>query len=120
MTKNGINMENIQKAPIIGARLRKYVTDNRIFQANWARAQGIDARTVARYFKRKDMRIGTLFTISQVLKHNFIREIADQLPVEFPPHAVNPLQQELDALKKENEDLKKEVAVLNRVVGVKS
>ena len=107
------------KTEHIGQRLRKYVTEHRIFQAAWSRKQGVNPVTIARYFKRATMRISTLFTISQVLKYNFIREIADKLPSEFPPHAANPLQSENDALKKEVEMLKREIEILKEVIGVK-
>ena len=59
----------------------------------------------------------SLFTISQVLKYNFIRPIADALPPEYPPHALNPLQAENDALKKQVDDLKKEVEILRGLMG---
>jgi len=107
------------KSTHIGQRLRKYVTEKRIFQAGWSREQGVNPVTIARYFKKPTMRVSTLFTISQVLKYNFIREIADQLPEEFPPHKPNPLQQENDALKKEIETLKIKMEVLEKVAGVK-
>ena len=111
-------MEN--KTPIhVGKRLREYVTENRIFQANWARAQGIKPRTIARYLKSEHMKIATLFTICKVLKYNFIREIAGQLPADLPPHAPNPLEAEVDVLKKENERLREQIALLKEIMGVK-
>ena len=111
-------MEN--KTPIhIGKRLREYVTEKRIFQANWGRAQGIKPRTIARYLKSEHMKVATLFRICQVLKYNFIREIADQLPPELPPHTPNPLQQRMDELEKENEKLKLLVETWKEAAGVK-
>lgn len=103
----------------IGARLRKFVDEKRIKQANWARAQGIQPRVIGRYFKKADMKLGTLFTICQTLKYNFIREIAGQLPSDFPPHTPNPLEAENAALKKEIERLKGDIDLLKEIVGVK-
>ncbi len=103
-------------APNIGQRLRKHVTDKRIFQSGWAREQGISRLVIARYLKQPTIKIDTLFTISQVLKYNFIREIADQLPAELPPVATNPLQQRVDELEKENEKLRDQVALLKEVM----
>jgi hypothetical protein len=107
------------KAPEIGPLLRKYVKEKRIYQSGWARKQGTTPLAVARYLKRPDMKISTLFTICQVLSYNFIREIADQLPAEFPPHTTNPLQQRVSDLEEENKMLKKEVAVLKEVLGAR-
>jgi len=107
------------KSPEIGTRLRKYVKEKRIYQSGWARKQGIKARNVARYLKRPDMRISTMFTICQVLSYNFIREIADLLPPEYPPQVVNPLQQRVDQLEEENKMLKRDVSLLKEILNGK-
>ena len=111
--------KEIKKPYHIGNRLKKYVTDNRLSRANWARAQGIIPRQVFEYFKNENMRVSTLFTICGVLQYNFIREIADQLPADLPPHTINPLQQRVDELEKENEKLREQVALLREVAGLK-
>jgi hypothetical protein len=111
--------KEFKKTAHIGQKLRKYVTENRIFIAAWAREQGVNPVTVARYFKRPTMRVSTLFTICQVLKYNFIREIADQLPAEFPPHPANPLQQRVSELEEENKMLKREIEIWKEAAGVK-
>ena len=103
----------------IGQRIKKYVEENRVSQAAWSRRQKISQKTIWKYMKSENMRTDTLFNICQELKYNFLREIADQLPAEFPPHAVNPLQQRVEELEKENERLKHEIEILERVVGVK-
>jgi hypothetical protein len=79
----------------------------------------VHATTVISYFKKPTMQLGTLFTICQVLKYNFIREIADQLPQEFPPHKPNPLQQRVSELEEENKMLKREIEIWKEAAGVK-
>ena len=111
--------QKLNKSPEIGPRLKKYVKEKRIYQSGWARQQGISPRDVARYLKRPDMKISTLFTICQVLSYNFLREIADQLPAEFPTHTTNPLQQRVSDLEEENKMLKQQVALLKEVLGAK-
>jgi hypothetical protein len=103
---------NYLQSPHIGELLKKYTADKRIYRSAWARHQSVKDSTILRYFKKPSIQISTLFTISQVLKYNFIRTVADALPPDYPPFAPNPLQAEIDALKKENEDLKKEIAIL--------
>ena len=113
-------MENKkQDLPHIGEIIRKYAKQKRIYQAAWARHQGIKPKTIIRYYKRPTMQLSTLFTICQVLKYNFLREIADQLPAEFPPHTPNPLQTENDAIKKENERLKMQIEIWKEAAGVR-
>ncbi|HLG36368.1 MAG TPA: helix-turn-helix domain-containing protein [Bacteroidia bacterium] len=106
-------------APHIGKMLRKLLDEKRLFQSAWSRDQGVNKNTVAKYFKKTTMQVATLFTICQVLKYNFIREIADQLPQEFPPHAPNPLQQRVTELEEENKMLKREIEIWKEAAGVK-
>ncbi len=110
---------NLKQAPDIGKRLRSYVKEHRIFQSAWARLQGVSAKQVARYLKQGDMRVGTLFSISQILKYNFLREIADMLPAEFPPHQENPLAKRVAELEQENADLALQLNLLKEIMGKK-
>ncbi len=102
--------------PHVGEILKKYIKQNRLYQAGWARKQGVLPTTVLAYFKKSSMQISTLFTICQVLEFNFFKAIADALPPEMPPQNVNPLQPELDQIKKENEALKMENDILKKLL----
>ena len=106
-------------APHTGTMLRKFLDEKRLFQTAWARDQGVNTNTVAKYFKKTTMQVATLFTICQVLKYNFIREIADRLPQEFPPHKPNPLQQRVSELEEENKMLKLRIEIWKEAAGVK-
>ena len=103
-----------KKAPHVGELLREYVNAKRIFQAPWSRIQGVHATTVNSYFKKPTMQVGTVFTICQVLKYNFIRDIADELAAEYPSKTPPALTQRISELEKENERLKIEIEVLER------
>jgi hypothetical protein len=107
---------NYLQSPHIGDLLKKFTTDRRTYKSAWARHQKVYHSTVMRYFKKQSMQVSTLFTISQVLKFNFIRQVADALPAEYPPFGSNPLQLENEAMKKEIEDLKKENALLKELL----
>ncbi|MFI5218304.1 MAG: hypothetical protein ACHQNT_02365 [Bacteroidia bacterium] len=109
----------LQKTPHIGKMLKKYIMENKVFQAAWARQQNVNSKTIAKYFKKETMQVSTLFTISQVLKYNFIHDVAGKLPVELPPHTPNPLEAEIAALKKEIEMLKREIEIWKEAAGVK-
>ena len=108
------------KPPHVGQMLRKHVDKNRISQAAWARQQGMKPATIVGFFKKPALPIGTLYDICQILKYNFIREIADSLPVEFPPFKDNELTGRVAELEKENEKLKSDIALLKEVIAMKS
>ena len=90
-------MKNQKQPPHIGKRLRAYVKEHRISQAGWARAQKVSPKQIGRYLKQEEIRVSTLFKISQVLHYNFLSEIAGQLPDELPPQKENPLIKNLHA-----------------------
>lgn len=101
--------------PHLGQMLRTYVKANRVYQSPWARLQGVQFKTVNSYFKKATMQAGTLFTVCQVLKYNFFRDIADELPAEFPSKTPPAFTQRISELEKEVERLKIEIAVLERL-----
>lgn len=97
----------------------KHLDEKKYKQAALARREGWKARNVAYYFKKPSVQVSTLIRLSHGFRFNFLRQVADTLPADFPPHAINPLQAENEALKKEIEFLKYEIEVLERVAGVK-
>ncbi len=111
---------NGAKPPHVGEMLRKYVKDHRLYQSGWARMQGMKPSTIAGFFKKPVLPLGTLYDVCQILKYNFIREIADTLPAEFGPHASNELTTRVQELEKENEKLKNDIALLKEVIAMKS
>jgi hypothetical protein len=107
--------ETTNTPPHIGQLLRKYVNEKRIHQRAWARHQGVQPHFISRYLRRPEMKISTLFTISLILKNNFLREIADMLPPEIPSRT-DRLLQENENLKKENERLRTELELLKDIL----
>jgi transcriptional regulator with XRE-family HTH domain len=105
------------EAPHIGNMLKAFVKEKRIFQSGWARQMGVKQQTVANYLKSPNMQVATLFKISQALNYNFIADVAAQLHPLPNANTAMP-NEELEALKKENEKLKMEVEILRSVVGL--
>ena len=99
-------------APHIGKMLKKVIQKNKIVQAVWARKQGVLDTTVVDYFKKSTMQTSTLFDICQIIDYNIFKDIADSLPANMLPISINPLQEEMDALKKENEKLLMKIEIL--------
>jgi len=106
------------QAQHIGNLLTAFIKKNRLYQSAWARDAGISATTIAYYLKQPTMRVDTLYAISQQLKHNFLRDIANTLPPELPPQAPVDQSEELAALKAENAALKIEIAGLEKAIGL--
>ena len=102
--------------PHIGKMLKKHVTDNRLYQAPWARKQGVKEETIVGFFKKPTMQIATLFAICQILNYNFFKAVANALPADMPHLEKNQLQEELDNLKMENEKLKIKLQVMEEIM----
>jgi cell shape-determining protein MreC len=105
-------------SPHIGNMLRDYVTKKRIYQSGWARQQGLNPTSVARYLKRPTMQVDTLFAISQTLQHNFLREISDLLPPQLEPQAAIDRGAEVEALQQRVQQLETQVATLKEALAL--
>lgn len=110
---------NGAKPPHVGKMLRNYVDNNRLYQSGWARQQGMKPSTISGFFKKPVIPLGTLYDICQILKYNFIREIADSLPAELQPIKDNVLNSRVAELEKENEKLKNDISLLKEVIAMK-
>ncbi len=106
------------KAPSVGKILREFIQQHRLYQSAWARDAGQSAQTVARYLKQDTMQVDTLFAICQHLNHNFLRDIANLLPPEMPPLLPADQTTEVAVLKAENEQLKIQVATLEKALSL--
>lgn len=107
-------MEN-QPAPHIGKMLREYTLKKRIYRAAWARHQNIKEQTVQGFFKKPSMQTTTLAAICHVLKYNFFADLAATFPADYGS-TPGMLNQQVEALQKENEALKIQVELLKEMV----
>ena len=91
----------------IGQLLLNYFEKHRTRKAALARLLQVKPSAILRYEKRDSLQISILINISHALKHNFLMDIAQELPQEYTTN--KPLFVEKDA---EIEALKKEVDTL--------
>jgi uncharacterized small protein (DUF1192 family) len=107
-----------EEVPAIGALIERYYKEKRTFKSALARHLGVLPQTVIDYQKKTSMQTRILWNLSWVLKHNFLKDLADQLPKEFSSYAVKDttLQDRITALEKENERLQAEVNILQRIL----
>lgn len=106
----------MEELPHLGDMLKAHVKKYRLRQSGWARQEGLNRATVAKYLKQKDMRVGTLLSICQALNYNFLRQIANLLPPDTPPLADNPLQARVTELEKQNSDLQLQLKTMERTI----
>jgi DNA-binding Xre family transcriptional regulator len=105
----------------IGELLTAYYNRKRIYKSVLARKTGMDYQTILKQQKSKTINVDALLKISAVLEHNFLMDIAVQLPKTYTTDAaVDPTTtNEIEALKKKIELLEAEKQLLLQVVGAK-
>ena len=107
-----------ENVPNVGLIIAGFFKEKRIYRSSLARKLGIQLHTVLNYEKRTTMQMATLWKLSVALKHNFFLDIAHQLPKEFSTYAPidTTLPDRVAALEKENELLKAQLEILERVM----
>jgi len=103
----------------LGKWLRKHVDEKKYNKAALARLAGWKARNVAYYFSRPSMQVSALMMLCHGMKYNFLRELADLLPPEFPSKIPSAQQQRISELEKEIERLKNKMEGMKEMAGGK-
>lgn len=97
-----------------GLILRTYCEKKRIYKAALSRKMGINYGAMLKNLKATDLHINKLVAFSHGLEHNFVMDIAVQLPAEYKTNAptdttkderIAQLEQEIALLKAKNEAL---------------
>ena len=115
-TNKMINIETT--APNIGALISRVYKEKRTYKSALARKLGVRPTTALNYAKKTSMQTTTLWKLSLILRHNFLKDLADQLPKEFSTYAPkdSSLANRIALLEQENELLKAQLAVLKDVM----
>ncbi|PKB15194.1 helix-turn-helix domain-containing protein [Flavobacterium sp. 5] len=104
-----------------GELLTAYCTRKRIYKSALARKTGIDYQSLIKYLKSETLRLDILLKLSEGLSHNFIMDIAVQLPANYTTDA--PIDQtaanKIEALERKIELLEAEKQVLIQLFGGK-
>ncbi|MDP2685914.1 MAG: hypothetical protein Q8O62_01750 [Aequorivita sp.] len=110
----------IQKnSPHIGEMLSAHIKARRISKAAVSRAMHRAPETILRFTQRPSLQTEILWQLCTVMKHNFFRDLAAQLPPTFTTTALDPtllLQERIAALEEENKVLRIKVETLMAVV----
>ena len=93
----------------IGAIIKAYLQEHRIYKSALARKIGKRDEDIARYQKAKSLKTDVLILLCEGLEHNFFADIAQLLPSSYTqnenPETAN-LQLQIETLQKEIEILK--------------
>ena len=103
----------------IGQLLFNYFEKHRTRKAALARLLQVKPTAILRYQKRDSLQISILINISHALKHNFLMDIAQELPQEYTTNKAMFVEKEaeIEALKKEVETLKTQNQLLMQLMG---
>ena len=102
-----------------GALLKAYCYKKRIHKAALSRHSGIGYQQLLKFMKAKTMDINKLVVISYVLNHNFLLDLASQLPITLTTDAVldTTKDEEIKSLKEQVRTLEIEKEILLKVIG---
>jgi hypothetical protein len=100
-----------------GNMLVAYCKKKRIYKAALARKMNVDYRSIFYYFKRESMDLGKLLDFCHGLEHNFLLELALQLPSTYSSDVnTNAKDLEIATLKAHILTLETEKALLEKIV----
>ncbi|MES2575234.1 MAG: hypothetical protein V4572_09850 [Bacteroidota bacterium] len=105
----------------VGEMLSEYYNRRRIYKSVLARKTGMGYHSILKQRKAKTLRVDILLKISEVLEHNFLMDIAAQLPKHYTTNAPIDTTEanEIEALKEKIKLLEAEKQVLIQVFGPK-
>ena len=105
-----------------GEILAAYYNRRRIYKSVLARKTGIDYQAILKHRKSETIAVDVLLKISEALQHNFLMDIAVQLPKSYTTDA--PIDttavNEIEALKEKIKLLEAEKQLLVQMFGTKS
>ena len=116
MKKNNQNQPN--PSPNLGRALKLHLKESKTTPTKLGALLNRSSSNVSQYLKRESFQTQILWDISHALQYNFFADLAAQLPEHFAQHA-NAQTQKMKALTTENELLKRDVALLQKVLAIR-
>ncbi|SRX54174.1 hypothetical protein [Aequorivita sp. CIP111184] len=106
--------------PHIGQLVRDRIKARRISKAALARNANVSPQNLHRWLSHQSLQLSVIWELSIAMKHNFLQDLAAQLPPTFTTNAPDPtlpLKERILALEEENKLLHAKVETLMAVVG---
>lgn len=101
--------------PSIGQILDQFARLNYVNKSALSRDIGVSPKVVSDYFKRSSLQLGIIWNLSIALHHNFVAQVAEQMPIDFETKKEVVLKNEIAALKDQIEKLEIELAIYKRI-----
>ena len=104
--------------PHNGQLFKNFILKNHLNRAQIARQMNISNVTVHKYDHSSSLQLRILWNASLVLKHNFVAELGDLLPVDFVTLKEASLQSQLDTKQIEIGEMQRQIDDLNLQISV--
>ncbi len=105
--------------PHIGNMIEQVLKQKGITNAALARKLNISSSNIKIYLNNNTLQFSTLWNISIALNYDFLGEIMNSYPSEFPFNPNGNLWKSFDSKKNETEDLQKEIKIYRSALGIK-
>lgn len=105
--------------PHIGSMVEKVMKTKGISKAELARQMGLSGVSIGFYLKHHSLQFGILWDLGIALKHDFLSEIMNHYPPDFPLNENSLLLQELNEKKAKILDLEKEIEIYKNALGIR-
>lgn len=105
----------LKEPPRFGDMLNAHMRRNRFYKSALARDIGVRHETIADFVKRPDNRLSYIWKICFALNHNFLSDLAAQLPPTMPC-APTAKDERIAELEKKVQELEAECHTLQRVI----
>ena len=109
----------IATCPDVGKVIRTHIKKRRISKAALSRNVNHSHQALHSILQRHSLQLQTLWELCVAMRHNFLLDLAAQLPPDFTTYAPDPtlaLQEELEQLREENKLLNAQLATLKEVM----
>lgn len=83
MNNNSAKNKALADMPHPGNLIENYLKQNRIYKAALARKLNVEDKTLRRVRSLSDLSVSWLWNLSHALNHNFIADMAAQLPPDY-------------------------------------
>ena len=110
----------IATCPDVGKVIRTHIKKRRISKAALSRNVNHNHQALHSILQRHSLQLQTLWELCVAMRHNFLLDLAAQLPADFTTHAPDPTlaqQEELEQLREENKILSAKLEELRNAIG---
>lgn len=102
--------------PALGNFVRYYLHQNKIEMKTVSDGLGVHYNTLNKYLKKSSFQFTILWRMSKILNYNFLIDLGQWLDIPFETKVEKELKAQIETLKQENRDLKRENDLLREIV----